>query len=147
MRNSRKVLLISVLAFAATAAQAANVRFSGTWSIDLRTTQQIAQSAKCGQASFVLKQEGEKITGSHTMATVGCGRLNEGGEGTVNGQVVGARALLVVTSGRNGAIVKGFATLRKSALYWETTEEVKAGEPAGDLPLILNKGVFTRVSK
>ncbi|MDZ4327801.1 MAG: hypothetical protein U1A73_22675, partial [Pseudomonas sp.] len=83
----------------------------------------------------------------HTMSTVGCGRLNEGGEGTVTGKVVGSRALLLVTSGRNGAIVKGMATLRNNTLIWETKENIKAGEPAGDSPLILGKGSLTKVSK
>ncbi len=43
------------------------------------------------------------------MATVDCGRLNEGGEGTVTGVVTGNTAVLVVTSGRNGAIMLGTA--------------------------------------
>ena len=142
-----EVLLTSSLALAAQTTHATDEKLSGTWSIDLRTSEQKAQRAECGEASFVLKQAGKKITGSHSMATVGCGRLNEGGEGTVKGHIVGNRALLVVTSGRNGAVVKGYAALKGEALYWETTEEVKAGEPPGDSPLILRKGLLTRVSK
>ena len=143
----REVLLTSTLALAAQTTHAADGKLSGTWSIDLRTSEQKAERAECGKASFVLKQVGRKITGSHSMATVGCSRLNEGGEGTVKGRMVGNRALLVVTSGRNGAVVKGYAALKGEALYWETTEEVKAGEPPGDSPLILAKGLLTRVSK
>lgn len=122
-------------------------RFSGTWSVDLRTPEQKAQRAECGEASFVLRQAGNRITGSHAMATVGCGRLNEGGEGTVKGHIVGNRALLVVTSERNGAVVKGIAMLRNEDLYWTITKEVKAGEPEGDSPLILEKGLLTRARK
>ena len=147
MRFTRRVLLISATALATQGVQATDAKFSGTWSIDLRTPEQKAKNAECGEASFVLKQVGKEITGSHTMATVGCGRLNEGGEGTVKGQVVGSRALLLVTSGRNGATVKGVATLRNNVLFWETKKEVKAGEPAGDSPLILGKGSLTKVSK
>ena len=147
MRFTRRVLLISATALATQGVQATDAKFSGTWSIDLRTPEQKAKNAECGEASFVLKQVGKEITGSHTMATVGCGRLNEGGEGTVKGQVVGSRALLLVTSGRNGATVKGVATLRNNVLFWKTQEEVKAGEPAGDSPLILGKGSLTKVSK
>jgi hypothetical protein len=143
----RNLLLTSALALAALSTYATETRFSGTWSADLRTKEQKAQRAECGEASFVLHQAGKKITGSHTMATVGCGRLNEGGEGTVKGHVIGNRAHLVVTSGRNGAVVKGIATLRNEDLYWETTEEVKAGEPEGDSPLIFGKGLLTRVKK
>jgi len=141
----REVLLFSAIAFIAQGVRAADRKFSGTWSIDLRTPEQKAQNADCGEASFVLKQRGSAITGSHTMATVGCGRLNEGGEGTVKGQVVGDRALLLVTSGRNGAVVKGVATLKNGGLFWETKEEVKAGEPEGDSPLILGKGWLSNV--
>lgn len=143
----RRVLLVSAIALAAQNVRAADAKFSGTWSIDLRTHEQKAQNADCGGASFVLKLIGKAITGSHTMATVGCGRLNEGGEGTVKGHVVGNRALLVVTSGRNGAVVKGVATLRNDTLYWETKEEIKAGEPEGDSPLILDKGLLRRVNQ
>jgi hypothetical protein len=147
MNLTLRVLLISAIALVTQSVGAADTKFSGTWSIDLRTPDQRAQNAECGKASFVLRQVGKEITGSHTMATVGCGRLNEGGEGTVKGQVVGNRALLLVTSGRNGATVKGVATLRNNALFWETKEQVEAGEPAGDSPLILGKGSLTKVSK
>lgn len=78
------------------------------------------------------------------MATPGCGRLNEGGEGTVKGVVVGRAAVLVVTSGRNGAIVLGRATLHGSFLDWKTLEDIKQGEPEGDSPLILGKGRLAR---
>ena len=78
------------------------------------------------------------------MATVGCGRVNEGGDGTVKGIVINDTAVLVVTSGRNDAVVMGTATLREGALHWQTLEEIRAGEPEGDSPLILGKGVLTR---
>ena len=145
MSPCRTVFLSATLTLLTTCAVAAGADFSGTWSMDLRTTEQKAANAECGMASFVLKQTGARITGSHTFATAGCGRLNEGGEGTVKGRVVGTVAHLVVTSGRNGAVVKGVATLRNDALYWETKEEVSAGVQ-GDSPLILDKGLLTKAS-
>ena len=147
MSFTRRVLLLSAIALLTQSVRAADAKFSGTWSIDLRTPEQKAKNAECGEASFVLMQVGKEIAGSHTMSTVGCGRLNEGGEGTVKGRVVGTRALLLVTSGRNGATVKGVATLRNNVLFWETKEEVRAGEPAGDSPLILGSGSLIKVSK
>jgi len=78
------------------------------------------------------------------MATPQCGRINEGGEGTVKGIATGKTAVLVVTSGRNGAIVLGRARLVSGNLQWEVTEEVKGGEPAGDSPLILHRGTLLR---
>jgi hypothetical protein len=47
---------------------------------------------------------------------------------------------MVVTSGRNGAIVLGKATRTGDKLQWTTLEDIKPGEPAGDSPLILDKG-------
>lgn len=78
------------------------------------------------------------------MVTGGCGRQNEGGD--VKGVVVNQTAVLVVTSGRNGAIVLGTATIRDGALYWETLEQISEGEPETDSPLILGKGTLTRAA-
>ncbi len=81
------------------------------------------------------------------MATIGCGRINEGGEGTVSGVAHGNTAVLTVTSGRNGQVVRGTAKLEGSALHWRTLKEIKAAEPEGDSGLILGSGVFKRVAK
>ena len=76
------------------------------------------------------------------MAVAGCGRLNEAGP--VKGVVVGTTAVLVVTSGRNGEIAMGTAKLSKGKLQWRKVEEIKAGSPEGDSPLILGRGSLTR---
>ena len=117
--------------------------FTGIWTLDVRSKAQREQGVECGVTTFILKQTGKSIIGDHTFSAPGCGRLNEGGEGTVKGTVVGNTATLVVTSGRNGAIVRGKATLQGSSLHWVTVEELQAGEPQGDSPLILNKGTLT----
>lgn len=121
--------------------------FSGEWEIDLRTPQEQKLRLECGTARFKLSQRGEKISGEHWMATVGCGRLNEGGEGTVSGMARGTTAVLTVTSGRNGQVVRGVAKLEGRALHWQTVEEIKRGEPEGDSGLILGSGVLKRVAK
>lgn len=113
----------------------------------MRTSEQKTRRAKYGEASFVLLQTGKKITGSHTMTTVDRDHINEGGQGTVNARVVGNHVLLGITSGRNGAVVKGVVTLKDERLYWKITEEIKAGEPEGDSPLILKKGILRRINK
>ena len=145
----RRFLLNSclVLALAPQCVFAEPPPFSGTWKIDLRSTRERKQQEECGSASFELKQTGDKIVGDHRMATVGCGRLNDGGEGTVKGVVVGHTAVLVVTSGRNGAIVLGRATLKGGALVWETLEEIASGYPPSDSPLILVQGTLPRIGK
>jgi len=119
--------------------------FSGTWEIDLRNPSERARKVECGVASFELAQSGDRVIGSHTLATVGCGRINEGGSQTVKGVVVNDTAVLVVTSGRNGAVVLGSAALRGNRLHWRTLDEIRPGEPAGDSPLILGQGVLSRV--
>lgn len=116
--------------------------FTGTWTLDIRSPTERKQGIDCGIASFKLKQTGNKIIGDHTFYIPGCGRINEGGEETVTGTVTGNIATLIVTSGRNGAVVRGRATLKGRLLHWVTLEELKPGEPEGDSPLILDKGTL-----
>jgi hypothetical protein len=118
--------------------------FTGKWSIDLRTAEERARKADCGLATFELVQTGDRITGDHSFVTVGCGRQNEGGPETVKGVVVGNIAVLVVTSGRNGAVVLGKAKLRGNRMRWQPIHDIKQGEPEGDSPLILGKAVLRR---
>ncbi|MBS1191389.1 MAG: hypothetical protein H6R10_3181 [Rhodocyclaceae bacterium] len=125
---------------------AADTDFTGTWSIDLRSKAERKRGVECGSASFSLTQVGNKVSGEHVFSTPGCSRLNEGGEGTVKGVVVGSTAVLVVTSGRNGGVVMGTATKEAGTLHWNTVEEIKPGETEGDSPLILDKGILTRES-
>lgn len=134
------------LAFAASLLPSAAMAqaFTGTWTIDLRTPAERKQKVECGTASFELVQTGDRITGDHTFATAGCGRLNEGGQETVKGVVIGKTAVLTVTSGRTGAIVLGKATLSGDRLRWEPVLDIKAGEPEGDSPLILGKATLRR---
>ena len=129
---------ISMRAFAETP----KVDFTGEWELDLRSGQEQKNNVECGRAYFYIEQKGEKITGNHVFATSGCGQLNEGFEGSVKGVVIGQTAVLVVTSGRNGAIVMGKAKRKDNKLYWETEEEIRPGEEEGDSPLIVFKGTF-----
>jgi hypothetical protein len=146
-RQTQSLVALIALAVVGTAYAAEQGSFSGKWTIDLRSASQRDQKLECGTAEFELTQEGARITGSHSMATVGCGRLNDGGLNTVKGTVVGDTAVLVVTSGRNGAIVLGTAQLSSGLLKWQVIEEIQDGEPATDSPLILAKGALSRVSE
>jgi hypothetical protein len=136
------ILLLALVPFFCFAKQPS---FSGTWNIDLRSTEERKLHFECGAATFELAQVGDKVSGNHYMSTPQCGRINEGGEGTVKGIAVGNTAILVVTSGRNGAIVLGRAKLKGDTLQWETTEEIRGGDPEGDSPLILSKGTLIRL--
>jgi hypothetical protein len=139
VRNAIYGLLFAVLTGNTFAAE---IDFSGHWTIDLRTPVQRKQNLECGQADFTLKQVGDKIVGDHTFSIVGCGRLNEGGEGTVKGIVIGTTAVMVVTSGRNGGMVLGKAYRSGNQLQWAVVEDLKSGEPEGDSPLILANGTL-----
>ncbi|MFP5390563.1 MAG: hypothetical protein ACLGI6_03325 [Gammaproteobacteria bacterium] len=122
---------------------AANQDFSGRWSADLRTRAQRASKLDCGAVSLVLDQQGDRITGSYTFASVGCGRVNEGRDGSVKGVAKGSTAVLVITSARNGAMVLGTATRRGKWLQWNTVEELTPGQPQGDT-LILDQGTLAQ---
>lgn len=140
-----QVLACFTLAFSAsTKAQSLPTPFTGTWSMDFRTPAERRDKAECGTAIFELSQTGTRIVGSHSMTTPGCGRMNEGGQGSVKGVVAGRIAVLTVTSARNGQIVLGSAEIRAGALHWQVSEVVKAGEPEGDSGLILQRGVLRR---
>ncbi|HSI43982.1 MAG TPA: hypothetical protein VK949_06525 [Methylotenera sp.] len=114
--------------------------FTGTWSIDLRSTQEKKNNAECGTASFALTQQADStVVGVHQFSTVGCGRINEGS--SIEGKAKGLVAILVITSGRNNAVVKGKATLKDGKLYWHVLKELSPGDPPND-GLILGDSVL-----
>lgn len=143
MRQLLSALLAAALFYCGAAH--ASESFTGKWLIDLRSPAEKQQKRECGNAEFDLTQPQDTVSGIHSMASVDCGRLNEGGP--VKGVVVGDTAVLVVTSGRNGAVVLGRAKLVKGKLAWQTIEEVRSGEPEGDSGLILGHGLLTRVAR
>jgi uncharacterized protein len=111
--------------------------FSGKWELDFRGSPDL----ECGFAVFSLRQYDHWISGTHDMATIGCGRLNE--DGAVVGVSDGADAILIVTSGRNGAIVVGKAQRREKRLLWKAQSSLSRGAPDGD-DLILKSGKLIR---
>lgn len=135
-------ILAALTLFLSLSAFGAN--FEGNWVVDTRTVQEKKQADlfSCGSGYFELKQKGQNIIGTHSYYLPDCSRINEGG--TVVGTAKGSTAILYVTSGRNGAIVKGRATLKNNLLHWVTLSELKAGDIEGDSPLILGKGVLHR---
>jgi hypothetical protein len=134
------VLALSLLGYVSSSVAAQP--FTGIWTIDLRTPAERQRRVECGRAEFVLTQAGDAISGIHSMAAAGCSRLNDGGP--VKGVVFGNTAVLVVTSGRNGAIAMGTAKVSRGKLQWRQVEEIKAGSPEGDSPLILGSGSLAR---
>jgi hypothetical protein len=131
--------LIALLALAS-ASSGAVPDFSGEWDIALCYNE---KGQPCGSAHFSLLQYGTRICGDHTFYTAGAGRMNEGAPGSVRGTVQGDTAVLLVRSGRNGALVRGKATRVGNDLRWQTLEELEPGQPVGD-GLILGEGVLKR---
>lgn len=129
-RNTRLAILV-LLSIAFTNASAhlktQEMPFSGTWEIDSRTQSERIKKVECGVATFELHQSGQKVPGSHSFATPNCGRMNDGGEDTVKGYVMGQTAFLVVTSARNGAIVMGKADRVGKSLRWLVLDEINPG--------------------
>lgn len=134
--------LIALLALAS-ASSGAVPDFSGEWEIALCYN---GKDNPCGSAHFSLLQYGTRICGDHTFYTAGAGRMNEGTPGSVRGTVEGDTAVLVVRSGRNGALIRGKATRVGNDLRWQTLEELETGQPVGD-GLILGEGVLKKESK
>ena len=141
------LLSTAAAAFAAGTTFAVAAPFDGKWEIDLRTPQEIRARAECGFAGFDLVQRENKISGSHWFYTTGCGRMNEGGDETVVGEVHGRTATLTVTSARNGAVFLGRARLEGASLRWQVVKEIKPGEPEGDSPLVLDHGLLRKVKE
>jgi hypothetical protein len=136
-------MLLTLMFPAAAKSKYGEGKFSGDWTIDLRTPAERKLKADCGLATFRLSQTGTKIIGRHYFATSNCGRINEGFDGSVKGYVIGSTAVLVVTSGRNGAVFMGSASRVGSQLRWSVHDEIKSGEPYGDA-LVLQQGFLKR---
>lgn len=142
MRRSR--LALGTIALLLVAGRALASDFTGTWFIDLRTPAERERKAECGYADFTLVQTKERVEGSHSFGTADCGRMNEGGPGTVKGVVLDGKAILIVTSGRNGEMAMGIAIIEGNKLQWRVLRELRPGEPEGDSGLILWKGTLLR---
>ena len=134
--------LIALLALASVSSGAVP-DFSGEWEIALCYN---GKDQPCGSAHFSLLQYGTRICGDHMFYTAGAGRMNEGNPGSVRGTVEGDTAVLLVRSGRNGALVRGKATRVGNDLRWKTLEKLEPGEPVGD-GLILSEGILKREPK
>ena len=138
-----RYLLFAILLLAPCALQAQD--FTGQWSIDLRSSADKAANVECGTATFQLVQTSDRIAGNYSYATPRCGRVDDGLSESVKGIVIApGKAVLVVTSGRNGAIAFGVAALLPDKrMAWDLTDYVSQGEPRGD-DLIIRHGELAR---
>lgn len=104
-------------------AQAAQSPFEGVWSA--KWCDANAPQRECGAFEIVLVRERERLCGTHSAATLGLSRIDEGDAASVIGVETGAEisagsdaASLVLTSRRNGAKYLATATLRGDRLHW-----------------------------
>lgn len=103
----------------ANSAQAAQSPFEGVWSA--KWCDANAPQRECGAFEIVLVRERERLCGTHSAATLGLSRIDEGDAASVIGVETGAKsdaASLVLTSRRNGAKYLATATLRGDRLQW-----------------------------
>jgi hypothetical protein len=144
MTTLRTMAALMLQAFTGLAvAQSMHGKFTGNWEIDLRTPAEREAKVECGHAYFMLEQRGQEVIGDHGYATPGCGRVNNAGP--VRGKVRKGAAWLEVTSSRQGAVVRGRASLVEGQLMWRTLGVLKPGTPEGDSPLILDHGLLYRL--
>lgn len=135
-----KYPLISILlTFFLLSSEAIGADFTGTWSIDLRLSEEKKTKIECGIAEFSLNQLADNsVIGTYAYATPGCGRLtNSSIEGTAKGKT----AILLVTSDRNGAVFKGKATIKNGKLYWHIIKQISSSDSPYD-GLILEEGIL-----
>ena len=101
-------------------ARANTGRFAGAWSVDWCPSDK--NPDYCGGFNLYLAQRGDHVYGTHTAATPGLGRLDEGDECSVDGIAKGNTALLTITSGRDGSVFRARATRIGPRLKWEMLE-------------------------
>ena len=137
----RGIAIVIAAAGFATAAQADTGAFAGAWGV--KHCMPGRPKDDCGGFYLYLIQRGTRICGDHFMATPGLGRLNEGGDRSVVGAVVGSAAIVEITSGRDGTRYLAQARRVKDKLEWKLLEELKKGD-GFDSPLVGHNLVLTR---
>jgi hypothetical protein len=112
--------VVMVIVFASFGApmsvRAAESRFEGVWST--KWCDASAPQRDCGVFEIVLVRERGRLCGTHSAATLGLSRIDEGDAASVIGVETGDTASLVFTSGRNGAKYLATAALRRGQLQW-----------------------------
>ncbi|MEZ5702807.1 MAG: hypothetical protein R3E42_14000 [Burkholderiaceae bacterium] len=103
----------------------AQADFSGSWRVSWCDKER--PKAECGSFTVHLAQKGERVCGTHTGATPGLSRMDEGGPRSIVGQVVGTTAVLAIRSGRSEGISLVSAHERANAIDWRRRETVQSG--------------------
>jgi hypothetical protein len=125
-----------------TPAAAAQADFSGTWTVDWCDKRR--PSTECGGFTVHLLQKGDRICGTHSAASPGLSRLDEGADRSIVGLVVGRTAVLTIQSGRSEGIYLVSARKRTVTIDWRRTEMVKAAN--GDTDLIANRALMHKTT-
>ena len=119
---------------------AARSDFSGSWRVSW--CDKARPQVECGAFTVHLAQKGDRICGTHTGASIGLSRMDEGGPRSIVGQVVGRTAVLAIRSGRSDAIFLVSARERANAIDWHRQETVQSGN--GDTDVIADQALLQR---
>jgi hypothetical protein len=71
MKLRRNLIAMALLALTPSLCAAADPSFTGTWSLDRRTSDQLNRDDICGGAGFILQQVGKDIRESTTTSQPG----------------------------------------------------------------------------
>jgi hypothetical protein len=108
-------------------------KFEGVWST--KWCDASAPQRECGVFEIVLVRERERLCGTHSAATLGLSRIDEGDPASVIGAEEADTASLVLTSSRNGAKYLGTASMRRGQLHWRLHGMIAPG--SDDEPTIV----------
>lgn len=96
--------------------------FTGTWSVTW--CDKARPDHACGGFTVHLLQQHSRLCGSHSGATPNLSRLDEGGDQSIVGTVIGDTAVLAIRSGRNDSIHLVTARRHSGAVDWQLTDTV-----------------------
>lgn len=96
--------------------------FTGTWSATW--CDKVRPDQACGGFTVHLLQQNSRLCGAHSGATPNLSRLDDGGDQSIVGTVIGDTAVLAIRSGRNDSIHLVTARRHSGALDWQLTDTV-----------------------
>lgn len=82
-------------------------------------------SAVCGSLNLYLYQNGYRLCGRHSAATIGLNQVDEGQPRSIVGAVIGATAIVTLASGRNDGIYLAKLQRDGPRMEWEILEDVR----------------------
>ena len=139
--RSMGVALLLGLGHLAPASAAAQADFSGSWTVDW--CDKSRPVTECGGFTVHLLQKGDRVCGTHSAASPGLSRMDEGAARSIVGRVVGRTAVLNIQSARTEGIYLVSARKRTATIDWHRAETVNPAN--GDADLIANQALMHEI--